>query len=683
MKKLIYLFKLLVICGTSSIASAQTSVEIYSAGDTLDYHCGVPDTVEFYINGITSGYSPTDSITVQVDFGDGTTTQFKAELYSDYFYTVFNHVYTTGGTFSTQYIVTGPDNNSDTLYIANDVTIDAACTGYISIVQANASGFQCNTSTPNYFYVYGNAYNYSSSDSINVKLNFGDGNNASFYTPVYSGDYFYANYTYTYAAPGVYTTEIIVIAPDGKSDTLYGQMDINNSCASLMGTVYIDNNNDCVFNAGDVPKEYVPVQLKSGSSVISTFYTDSAGNYYFNGTNGNTYTVELYSPSSYGYTPNCPASGSVTFTASSTNTNNFAVTCDNANFDLKGYLSGWGFRPGTEGYIYVWAYNNSCAPVNGTATLTLDPLLTYSGPAGGDVPTSVSGNTITWDFSNASGYTWYSDLYSTIAVSTSTSAQIGDSVCLTLTITPTSGDSDPSNNTMTQCFEVRNSCDPNMIQVTPKGIGASGDVQADTELTYQVHFQNTGNDAAYNIHIMDTIDADLDMSTLRIISSSHPMTPYILPGNVVKFDFPNIMLADSFSNEPESHGVVVYKIQMNPSLAVGTEIKNTAHIYFDFNAAVITNTALNTIAAPLAIRENQAEGFSMYPNPTKGLVNLDFSENFARKIIVRDILSKIVFEQDINSGKIQIDLSKLPAGFYTISANDGKKILQNKIMVNH
>jgi hypothetical protein len=54
------------------------------------------------------------------------------------------------------------------------------------------------------------------------------------------------------------------------------------------------------------------------------------------------------------------------------------------------------------------------------------------------------------------------------------------------------------------------------------------------------------------------------------------------------------MLPDSHINEPASHGWLMYRIKLKDNLALGTQITNTASIYFDYNAPVVTNTTLNT-----------------------------------------------------------------------------------------
>ena len=61
------------------------------------------------------------------------------------------------------------------------------------------------------------------------------------------------------------------------------------------------------------------------------------------------------------------------------------------------------------------------------------------------------------------------------------------------------------------------------------------------------------------------------------------------------FNFPNINLPDSNSNEPGSHGYVQFKIRAKNNIVIGDVLSNTANIYFDFNAPIITNTTNNAV----------------------------------------------------------------------------------------
>jgi hypothetical protein len=61
------------------------------------------------------------------------------------------------------------------------------------------------------------------------------------------------------------------------------------------------------------------------------------------------------------------------------------------------------------------------------------------------------------------------------------------------------------------------------------------------------------------------------------------------------FTFDGIQLPDSGANEPESHGFVTFRASPLEGTPSGTTIANTAEIYFDLNAPVITNTVSNLL----------------------------------------------------------------------------------------
>lgn len=58
----------------------------------------------------------------------------------------------------------------------------------------------------------------------------------------------------------------------------------------------------------------------------------------------------------------------------------------------------------------------------------------------------------------------------------------------------------------------------------------------------------------------------------------------------VVFMFDDIQLPDSASAPEESIGFVTFRITPLPDLAPGTVLENTAHIFFDSNPAIVTNT---------------------------------------------------------------------------------------------
>jgi hypothetical protein len=276
-----------------------------------------------------------------------------------------------------------------------------------------------------------------------------------------------------------------------------------------------------------------------------------------------------------------------------------------------------------------------------------------------------------------------------INYSTSSSATIGDTVDITLIALPITGDANPTNNTFYGHFVVGNSYDPNNKTVTPEGVGANGFIPATTpKLDYTVNFQNTGTAPAINIYILDTLDTDVDITTLEIISSSHPMTVLLLPGNVLKFNFSNIFLADSLSNEAESHGYVRYTISPVSGLNPGDQITNTAYIYFDFNSPIVTNTTLNTIEFLTGVAENNDYQLGVFPNPTNSLVNIVFEDKLSSELNLRimNVAGQLVYsEEAINfNGKYSkiVNLNTLQQGIYLLEIRTDKQIVHKKIIKN-
>lgn len=147
----------------------------------------------------------------------------------------------------------------------------------------------------------------------------------------------------------------------------------------------------------------------------------------------------------------------------------------------------------------------------------------------------------------------------------------------------------------TDCKMIVGSFDPNAKEAMPIGYGTQHYIEENTSITYTIHFQNTGNDTAYDIIIADTISSNLDINTVVPEVSSHAYRFERSDTNVIRFIFDSIYLVDSVRNEPLSHGFVQFSIQQKLNNPIDTKIYNNASIYFDRNEAIVTNTTFHTI----------------------------------------------------------------------------------------
>ncbi|MEO1257365.1 MAG: proprotein convertase P-domain-containing protein [Bacteroidota bacterium] len=182
---------------------------------------------------------------------------------------------------------------------------------------------------------------------------------------------------------------------------------------------------------------------------------------------------------------------------------------------------------------------------------------------------------------------------------------IGTELTGSVKVDPVDIDNYPSDNTINWTQSVIASYDPNEKSSHTGDNQWGGAISAnDTTILYQVLFQNTGTDTAFNVVIRDTLDEKLDVESIRVGTASHDYELEFEGRNVLVFNFQNIMLPDSNINEPGSHGFVTFSINRSKEIIPYEEIKNSVAIYFDFNAPIITNETVHFLNAEVVTIEN-------------------------------------------------------------------------------
>jgi uncharacterized repeat protein (TIGR01451 family) len=265
--------------------------------------------------------------------------------------------------------------------------------------------------------------------------------------------------------------------------------------------------------------------------------------------------------------------------------------------DLETVIIPGSFMPGFTTSFQVNASNSGCTPATGQLKVTLDAMLVFTSAV--PAPTSIVGDTLIWNFSSlAYGGPSFNP---SVTVLTPVWAVSGDSICLTAKVLPLIGDLDTANNHTSVCTLVTSSYDPNDKRVDPPGQCYQHFVFRGQPLRYTVRFQNTGTAPATTVRVLDGLDYNVDPTTFQIVAQSHPMVTQLLPGNILEFTFDNIQLPDSNANEPASHGYLVYEILPTAGVQAGTEIRNRASIYFDFNAPIFTDQTFSTIVDTMPV----------------------------------------------------------------------------------
>lgn len=436
---------------------------------------------------------------------------------------------------------------------------------------------------------------------------------------------------------------------------------------NIYGHSFYDIDEDCLKDTNDFYLKNIRLNLlDSAGNYLQSLFTTHGDSVAFN-TRLGLYTIEMDTLPDY-LTTTCPISQDIEYLLSppTDTAMRFGLTCNFFDTGIKSIVpAGWVF-PGEQHQLFIQAgdlsqfYGVSCADsmaVSSTITVTATGPVHYVGPASFALtPTSVVGNTLTYSISSFDTTDIFTSFNSVFE--TDTTAIAGDTVCINVSIANSiTGDLDLTNNSYSYCYPVINSYDPN-IKLVNHELVAPG---FSDDLVYTIYFQNTGNAPAFNIRLEDTLDAALDLETFEVLNYSHSCKTTLNHTSrklVVKFDY--ILLPDSATNPQGSIGFIQYKIKPIVPMVNGDQIKNTAHIIFDYNAPIITNTA-TTVAGFLGEHEILTNSdIIVYPNPTTDYIYINSSKGITCNIYT------LYGTKIMESLQLPIDVSTINTGVYLL-----------------
>jgi uncharacterized repeat protein (TIGR01451 family) len=479
------------------------------------------------------------------------------------------------------------------------------------------------------------------------------------------------------AATGNYTLSLY---DENNSYTLPNAFFVTNNNNTITGTITVDtNNNGC--DGADPHPGGIKVVLDGTSNDTHTF-TDSAGHYTFYVGAGNfTVTPEPEMP----YFSSTPPSATLNFpTVNSLNqTANFCIAPNGVHNDLTiSILPIMVARPGFDASYRLAYRNNGNQVLSGSVNFVFDDSRLDFVSANPTL-TAQTANNLYWNFTNLMPFEMrYIDVVVNVNSPMETPAvNIGDMLFFSATVNPVAGDETPADNVSEYNQTVVGSFDPNDKAVTEGSQIALADV--DEYLHYLIRFQNSGNFLAENIRVEDFLSANLDASTLEVVSTSHPYRSTLTQGNRLQFFFDNINLPPESENEPGSHGFIAFKIKPVSTLVVGNVIENTADIYFDFNFPIVTNTVSTTVALLGNPDIDFDNAIRLYPNPAGNVLtieNLTSSEIMSVKIFNQlGQLVKAVDDFDA-SPRTVIAVDGLTTGTYFVKVNSNNGTATKKLI---
>jgi uncharacterized repeat protein (TIGR01451 family) len=205
--------------------------------------------------------------------------------------------------------------------------------------------------------------------------------------------------------------------------------------------------------------------------------------------------------------------------------------------------------------------------------------------------------------------------------------------------------------------QLRCSYDPNDKREYPDREGIENLTLMDEDLEYTIRFQNNGNDTAFQVKIVDPIDSNIDPTTIRVINSSHDVETCI-EGTDLIFLFEDIFLVDSTTNFAASQGFVTFRCNTKDGRPEMTPVRNQADIIFDTNSPIVTNQTINTLVSVLCTDKNIlieasiCEGESYEGYTESGIYTSSFELPFGCDSIVKIDL----FVQGITTAQNTVDI---------------------------
>ena len=461
----------------------------------------------------------------------------------------------------------------------------------------------------------------------------------------------------------------------------YFSVNVNSYCSftpggnfsEIQGAISIDTDNN-----GCDPTDPVFSNFNftaTDGTLSGSISSDQSGNYYVPVSDGqHIITPNPENPTYWNFTP---ANVVVDFpTQASPFTQDFCVTANGSIEDLEVIVVPLEqARPGFDTDYKVVVKNKGNVTTSGTVNLDFEEdfmSLLSSAPTAA-MPAS---NQLSWSVSNLQPFQMEEyEFTMTLNTPTQTTNPLngGDLLTFTGTVIGTATDAMPADNTMVFDQTVVNSYDPNDKTclegetITPAMVGEY--------VHYMIRFENTGSASAVNIVVKDEIDlSQFDITTLIPLGGSHDYYTRVRDGNVVEFIHENINLD---FNDATNDGFVLFKIKTLSTLLEGDTFDNSAEIYFDFNAPIITNTETVTVMNTASIAETTDASITVYPNPARDYIQIS-SSNGLKSASIIDVNGRMLSQTNFIGSLIEqrISTQNLNSGVYFISIQSevGQKV---------
>jgi hypothetical protein len=260
-------------------------------------------------------------------------------------------------------------------------------------------------------------------------------------------------------------------------------------------------------------------------------------------------------------------------------------------------------------------------------------------------------------------------------------------------------DQDP--NVSIDVQEIISSDESILLRGYPKGYGVDNTIPVNTDITYNLFFENIGTDTIRRVVIRDTLSPHLDITSVTPGTSSHPFEFEVYNNGVLKITFSDITLLPGSSTAESTYGFVKFRIAQKPNNPVGTVIENSAAVFFDYQTPQQTNAVLHTVGCEDLLDQVEAcldsvlvsiseapnlEGVTIkvLPNPFLESTMIEVEGKDFRELTYSafDMTGRMVQHRVFSGNQLVVTRDNLPAGMYIFKlTSEGQLIGNGKLLV--
>jgi hypothetical protein len=461
--------------------------------------------------------------------------------------------------------------------------------------------------------------------------------------------------------------------PNGMEDCWI--VKLNHEFNSINGIAYADLNSDGLPDTDEPRLANHRLHLVDGTMPT---WSNANGEYELNVFTPGTFEVQ---PTPVPHFLATPVTHSATFTGflETDPLNDFAFQPVGVINDLSVSIAPLtAFRPGFTGRYLIHYQNIGNTVIAPTVGFQFVHPFTYLSAT--LEPTAITADSVSWQLPELQPF---EEGTIEVNVNISTTAVLGSTIIAAATIFPLEGDANIADNKAQWWVTITGSYDPNDIQVDRPEISPE-ELADGVDLTYLIRFQNTGTDTAFTVRVDNPVPVNADFDTFDFIAASHTVQiSYAAATSKFSFLFNNILLPDSNTNEPESHGYILYRMKPRSTLVLGDSVLNQVGIYFDYNLPIITNVAHTVIEQSVGMAQASASSsFTLFPNPTTGEVMIQVPRPVSNgSITVTDAMGRTVLQVLMNGNTHHLDMGALPRGFYVVAVQDAEGVSQQQVVL--